>query len=178
MGCIDRWRQPALSCFLAVVTTLSNFVDGLLATHFGRFRKLERHMRYKNLLPVPRCHADPASRLVTRTELDKYKDRGSQALENALERENFPVFVGNIKDFDSARNKWLAHYNREWQNSGRRAFPPIGRSSGSRWSNGPDSEDENVVDDFEDELVVMAEVHAYFEVAHKVSNRPALLSTH
>ena len=81
----------------------------------------------------PRCDADPASRLVTRAELDKYKDRGSQALENALERENFPVFVGNIKDFDSVRKKWLAHYKHEWQNSGRRAFP-IGRSSKSKWS--------------------------------------------
>jgi hypothetical protein len=42
----------------------------------------------------------------------------------------------------------------------------------------PGPEGENVViDDFEDELVVMAEVHAYFEVAHKVSNRPAQLFT-
>jgi len=176
IGCIDRWRQPALSCFLTIVTTMSDFVDGLLATHFGRFRKLERHMRYKSLPPVPRCDTDPASRLVTRTELDKYKDRGSQALENALERENFPVFAGNIKDFDSARKKWLAHYKHECQNYGRRAFP-IGRSSNSECSD-PGSEDENVViDDFEDELVVMAEVHAYFEVAHKVNNRPAQLST-
>ena len=176
IGCIDRWRQPALSCFLTVVTTMSDFVDGLLATHFGRFRKLERHMRYKCLPPVPRCNTDPASRLVTRTELDKYKDRGSQALENALERENFPVFAGNIKDFDSARKKWLAHYKHECQNYGRRSFP-IGRSSNSECSD-PGSEDENVViDDFEDELVVMAEVHAYFEVAHKVNNRPAQLST-
>ena len=155
---------------------MSDFVDGLLATHFGRFRKLERHMRYKGLPPVPRCDTDPASRLVTRAELDKYKDRGSQTLEIALERENFPVFVGNIKDFDSARKKWLAHYKHEWQNSEGRALPS-GRSSNSRWSN-LGLEDENiVVDDFEDELVVMAEVHAYFEVAHKVSNRPAQLST-
>jgi len=149
IGCIDRWRQPAQSCFLTVVTTMSDFVDGLLATNFGRFRKLERHMR-----------------LVTRAELDKYKNRGSQALENALERENVPVFLGNIQDFDSARKKWLAHYKHECQNYGRRAFP-IGRSSNSECS-GPGSEDENtVIDDFEDELVVMAEVHAYFEVAHK-----------
>jgi hypothetical protein len=155
---------------------MSDFVDGLLATHFGRFRKLERHMRYKSLPPVPRCDTDPASRLVTRTELDKYKDRGSQALENALERENFPVFAGNIKDFDSARKKWLAHYKHECQNYGRRAFS-IGRSSNSECSD-PGSEDENaVIDDFEDELVVMAEVHAYFEVAHKVNNHPAQLST-
>jgi hypothetical protein len=176
MGCIDRWRQPALSCFLAVVTTLSDFVDGLLATHFGRFRKLERHMRYKSLPPVPRCDTDPASRLVTRAELDKYKDRGSQALENALEREKFPVFVGNIKDFDSARKKYLAHFKHQWQNSERGPFP-VARSPNSIWSN-PGSEDENVdIDDFEDELVVMAEVHAYFEVAYRVSNRPAQLST-
>jgi hypothetical protein len=149
---------------------MSDFVDGLLATHFGRFRKLERHMRYKSLPPVPRCDTDPASRLVTRAEIDKYQDRCSQALENALERENFPVFVGNNQDFDSARKKWLAHYKHEYE---RRAFP-IGRSSNSECSD-PGSEDE--IDDFEDELVVMAEVHAYFEVAHKVSNRPAQLST-
>jgi vacuolar protein sorting-associated protein 1 len=110
---------------------------------------------------------------VTRAELDKYKEGGSQALENALELENSPVFLGNIQDFDSARKKWLAHYKHECQ---RRAFP-IGRSSNSECSD-PGSEDENaVIDDFEDELVVMAEVHAYFEVAHKVSNRPAQLST-
>lgn len=110
---------------------------------------------------------------MTCAELDKYKEGGLQALENALKLENFPVFVGNDQDFDSARKKWLAHYKNE---CGRRAIP-IGRSSNSECSD-PGSEDETVViDDFEDELVVMAEVHAYFEVAHKVSNRPAQLST-
>lgn len=54
IGCVDRWRQPALSCFQTVVNTMSNFIDGLLATHFGRFRKLERHMRYKTLPPCPK----------------------------------------------------------------------------------------------------------------------------
>jgi len=113
---------------------------------------------------------------VTRAELDKYQDSCSQALEKTLERENFPVFLGNAKDFESARKQWLAHYKHECQNYGRRAFP-IGRSSNSECSD-PGSEDENVViDDFEDELVVMAEVHAYFEVAHKVSNRPVQLYT-
>jgi len=113
---------------------------------------------------------------VTRAEQDKYHDSCSQALENTLERENVPVFLGNTEDFGSARKKWLEHYKRECRNYGRRAFP-IGCSSNSECSDSG-SEDENaVIDGFEDELVVMAEVHAYFEVAHKVSNRPAQLST-
>src|SRR6266481_5178544 len=76
MEYIDRWTQPSLSCFHAVLDFLSAFVEGLLKTHFGGFKNLERHVGYETQINVASWDANTAAiRLVTRAELDRYKER-------------------------------------------------------------------------------------------------------
>jgi hypothetical protein len=190
---IDRWRQPSLTCFLGVFNSTSEFVERLLKEHFGRFKQLERYIRYENR-PTVRCHADVAVRLTTRAELDSHKERGSQALEKALEREQFPLFEGDTNDFNSARKEWLAIYKAQRYNDTRRTpqdrpYSPVPLSAQHTALNALsnigytgltfddlkqrlDSYRLEPADEFEDELVVMAEVQAYFKVAHKVSAHP------
>jgi vacuolar protein sorting-associated protein 1 len=184
--CIDRWRHPSLSCFLAVFTSMSDFVESLLKEHFGRFKQLERHIRYNYRYTVTRRDTNIAARISTRTELNNHKERGSQAIENALELEQFPLFEGDTGDFDSARNQWLAHYKDQRYTNTRRTFEERSQYNTahqkvlSALSNigytGLTIDDvmQRLVptDEFEDELIVMAEVSAYFQVAHKVSARP------
>lgn len=40
---------------------------------------------------------------MTCSELDTHKDRASQALNEALKLEKFPLFKGDLNDFDTAR---------------------------------------------------------------------------
>jgi hypothetical protein len=123
-------------------------------------------MSGENRLIVAISDINTATRLVTRVELNGYKERCVEALSKALELEQFPLFPGDVKDFDSARTKWLAHYRAQWHRYPRecRSMPmpsnpyTIEEEAWEETDNG-----------FDDELTVMAEVRAYFQVAHKVS---------
>jgi hypothetical protein len=107
-----------------------------------------------------------AARLVTREELGGYKEKCVQALSKALELEQFPFFPGHVNDFESARNKWLTHYRDRWPRQPRECRPKRNHYS---YSMEEEEAFEETDDGFDDELTVMAEVRAYFQVAHKVS---------
>jgi RNase adaptor protein for sRNA GlmZ degradation len=125
---------------------------------------------------------------VSQAELEKYKETSSQALEQALELEKFPFFAGDIRDFDSAREEWLAHYKNERRNHPRNEMVTAQHSLFAERAaldalaniGYPNLEFDDLKrlghiddDEFEDELIVMAEVRAYFDVAHKVSTSVA-----
>lgn len=46
---VERWHRPSLSCFDAVFSDLSDFIEKLTIKHFGQFKQLERHIRYEPL---------------------------------------------------------------------------------------------------------------------------------
>jgi hypothetical protein len=145
---IDRWHSPSLSCFRAVFSTLSDFTEALLKKHFGRFRQLESH----------------AGSLV-RTEIDTYKALTLKALDNALEREKTPLFTGGDDDYNSASDLWLHYYKFKR----RSPLPVADRSEAIVCSVSIEGlpADRRAGDEFEDELIVMADVRGYFQVAHK-----------
>ena len=125
---------------------------------------------------------------MSQAELEKYKETSSQALEQALELEKFPFFAGDIRDFDPAREEWLAHYKNERRNHPRNEMVTAQHSLFAERAaldalaniGYPNLEFDDLKrlghiddDEFEDELIVMAEVRAYFDVAHKVNTSVA-----
>jgi len=87
-------------------------------------------------------------------QIGKYKDQAILALDNVLRLEVMPIYTQNTELFKSERRRWLIMY--------RDAHPSLLRQTydGRSWV--------DMFDRYGDELVVIAEVRAYFEIAHKV----------
>jgi hypothetical protein len=150
---IERWHRPSLLCFDAVFSNLSDFVERLTDTHFGRFKQLERHIRQ-----------------LVRTEIENGKAHSLKSLEKSLERETMPLFAGGDTDYNIASARWLDFYKEK------RSQPPevsLQRALNALAAIGylgltiQDLSRLAPRDQFEDELVVMADVRGYFEVAYK-----------
>lgn len=125
--------------------------------------------------------------MIVRSQLEETKGQGIRALETALTVEQAPLYAADIAGFGTARLRWLEHYKHEKHSQiyddeevsiyGERrvnttaeqralaALANIGYSGLSIES----LTRLTINDEFEEELIVMADVRAYFDLAYKVS---------
>lgn len=122
------------------------------------------------------------------SEINSCKSRSLEGLDEALKRETMPLFAGGDEDYTNAYAKWLNHYKLQRRQPPSSTRQPSYSAGPSRYSSGELSPTERALqalaaigltyydlsklmprDEFEDELIVMAEVRGYFDVAHRVS---------
>jgi hypothetical protein len=128
------------------------------------------------------------SRQLVRTEIENSKAHSLKALEKSLEREKMPLFAGGDAEYNIASASWLGLYIEQ------RSRPLPTSSWPGPWlsTSAPEGSPHRIAlnalaaigypglaiqdllrlaprDQFKDELVVMADVRGYFEVAYKVS---------
>ncbi|TFK32040.1 P-loop containing nucleoside triphosphate hydrolase protein [Crucibulum laeve] len=152
------WRAPSLECFHDIFRFASDMLDELVCTHFGQFKLLENYVR--SLVHV---------------ELEQGKEEAVLMLNKMLELESEPLFTQNLHYLQASEEKWLSFYQ-----SVRRRSPSYLRNQPIiDWqpsythqpdTDGDDDEEEETVepkDEYYNELVVMANVRAYFQVGYK-----------
>ncbi|OBZ73062.1 Interferon-induced GTP-binding protein Mx2 [Grifola frondosa] len=166
---MDGWPAPAQKCFDDISSILSKTLSEFVATRFGRFKALEQHIER-----------------IVRGEMEKYGQRGTQSLAQVLERECEPYFTQNKHYLESTRSKWLTHYKlvrctpllyaktqlyESYEDL--RESSPVWRAlraladAGYHNLSAGDLVRLLPPDRFEDELIVMADVRSYFQVAYK-----------
>ncbi|KZT03107.1 uncharacterized protein LAESUDRAFT_705284 [Laetiporus sulphureus 93-53] len=148
---IEQWPAPAHSCFDDISSVLYEFVDEKIALHFGRFKALEQHIA-----------------ALIRTEAAERVKLALKAVRDVLEREKFPYMTQNGHYLESSRENWLAHY-RTFRN---RVYHVNYSSHGEAAESRCESPISIAIsstpgDNYEDEIIVMADVRAYFQVAYK-----------
>ncbi|KAG1834946.1 P-loop containing nucleoside triphosphate hydrolase protein [Suillus subluteus] len=151
------WVAPSERCLAGVNNVLDQVIDTLISTHFGRFKVLEEY--FGNLI---------------RIQVDICRTRAQDAVKTALELETAtPHYTQNTHYLQTLRERWLAHYKTVRSPGGTYPETPGAKAlralaeagyAGLRVSDlarllPPDS--------FEEELVVMADVRAYYHVAYK-----------
>ena len=107
------------------------------------------------------------SRSLVHLELDQCKENAQHAVESLLQLESQPLFTQNTHYLQSEEVKWLEHFKLIHFRG------PILYNIGHYPSLQPVSPEEAKYfrvswKEYEDELVVMAHVQAYFRVAYKV----------
>jgi hypothetical protein len=151
------WSTPAEECLASINDVLDQVIQQLINKHFGRFRVLQ----------------DLISDLI-RPDIEELKDNAQSAVKGTWALEINPILAQNRRDYDDIRDKWLNKYRRA-----RRYRAVVDVTS-------PESQAlmylaragyggltvEDLVrlaprDNFEDELIVMADVRAYFTIACK-----------
>ncbi|KAF8839207.1 hypothetical protein BDN67DRAFT_970437 [Paxillus ammoniavirescens] len=169
------WTAPAERCLTAINEVLDDVIQGLIETHFGRFKVLQ----------------ELVSDLIS-PDVDEAKSRARGAMKETLELEDRPNYTQNIHYLQSLREKWLSKYRLGRKNPNQYQLPnPVGASSTPQPSYHVSNAIANALsylsqagyqgltaddltrlrpqnpDAFEDELIVMADVRAYFHVAYK-----------
>jgi hypothetical protein len=105
------------------------------------------------------------ARSVTSSELDKCKVETIRILEKILALESVPLFTQNTDFLESEGQKWLSTYTRiRGQSSSYLVDPPPPVD----YYYHPPPVAEEPVKDFNNAMIVMANVRAYFQVAYKV----------
>ncbi|KAI8976327.1 P-loop containing nucleoside triphosphate hydrolase protein [Trametes punicea] len=165
-----HWPTAADRCFEIVVEDLRKRLLAEAEAQFGRFPPLEKHM--KPLLLA---------------FLDGHVSRSRELLKNAVERESAPYGTHNNPYFEKMRCRWLARYKavRAAHREGckRQAVPPPPpretvwereqralsalRALGITHLTANDLHYMMPLDEFEDVLIIMADVRSYFEVTYK-----------
>ncbi|KAH7883417.1 P-loop containing nucleoside triphosphate hydrolase protein, partial [Phlebopus sp. FC_14] len=171
-GFTGLWRAPAVRCLTAIGDVLEEVVENLIKLHFGRFVNLE------NL-----------TRRLVRADLDEFKGQAHDAVSETLQLELNPNFTQNTHYYQTLCEGWLNKYKLARQDMRVHEIdytPPRVRHVRV------DNESPDVValralaqlgygglsvNDlarllppdarFEQELIVMADVRAYFHVAYK-----------
>ncbi|KAJ6558304.1 P-loop containing nucleoside triphosphate hydrolase protein [Mycena capillaripes] len=133
----SQWRAPSVACFNSVVQASTNFLDGLMTTHFGQFTQLEKYIR--NL---------------TRAELEICKEQALETLEKVLALEKLPLFTQNTHQFQTETKAWLTRYATVRNSASN--YLIRGRMS-SMLAEG----------EYGDELTLMANVRAYWQIAYQ-----------
>lgn len=119
--------------------------------------------------------------------MDSFKARSLEDLEKALERETMPLFAAGDTDYTNACEQWLDYYKRQRRQPSQIISQPRYSRSGP-WISEESQRALDALaaigytglrvddlsrlapcDEFKDELIVMAEVRGYFDVAHRVS---------
>ncbi|KAF8833902.1 hypothetical protein BDN67DRAFT_1006232 [Paxillus ammoniavirescens] len=168
------WTAPAERCLTTINEVLDDVIQGLIETYFGRFKVLQQLV----------------SELIG-ADVEEYKSRTRCAMKETLELEDRPNYTQNTHYLLTLREKWLNKYRLGRRNPSQYQLPsePGGFDCASpqmqtyEVSNalhylaqagysGLTADDLNRLrpynpDDFEDELIVMADVRAYFHVAYK-----------
>ncbi|KAH9901115.1 P-loop containing nucleoside triphosphate hydrolase protein [Cubamyces lactineus] len=166
----ENWPSAARACFELIAKDLKGCILKELEKHFGRFPALEQHAR----------------QLIV-SLLEQHIQRSKDQLKRAAERESTPYGTQNVEYFETMRNRWLAQYKevRNARTSGAaRPSMPGNVYLNTRYEREQaalralaDLGITNLVGNdlyrlisgnfYEDELLVMADVRAYFDIAYK-----------
>ncbi|KAG1830240.1 P-loop containing nucleoside triphosphate hydrolase protein [Suillus variegatus] len=168
-GFIKLWAAPSERCLAGVNDVLDQVIDTLIGIHFGRFRVLEGYVG--NLI---------------RTQVDICKALAKEAVKKALDLETTPYYTQNTHYLQTLSEKWLAYYKvvRHRPKNDRvqlayahesvyRGEPPESKALRALAEAGyanlsiPDLARLLPPDSREKELIVMADVRAYYHVAYK-----------
>jgi hypothetical protein len=163
---IGLWVEPCKSCFNDACSNLSKLIDVLLVAHLAHFPKLQAYIRSVLASPsLTECNADCFRRTLVVDQFQTYKAASLDRLLATVKLEKDPLFTQNDHYFASKRSKWLMHLH--------------GYRSTKATRRPPDIDSERPIVDlaalYEPEVIVMAEVRAYFDVAYKV---PCVPSAH
>ncbi|KAH7908747.1 P-loop containing nucleoside triphosphate hydrolase protein [Hygrophoropsis aurantiaca] len=175
---LDLWMEPTTRCFDSINIVLSEVVDTLVKAHFGRFKALQEYMD-----------------ILVREMVDACKDQARVAVRKTLELEMLPYFTKNTHYLQSLQKKWYKRFLEARRNPEAYIASENSVHFQERVYSGYSREDRserpvdkalrflaqagygNLVekdlvrllppDQFQDELVVMADVRAYFNVSYK-----------
>lgn len=158
---VSLWKAPTVACFSGVCDNLSEILCAFLEEHFGRFKQLQSYMEYEVLSRSAFCSSHfIIIRLLTKKEVDECREAALKALLKTLELEKMPLFTQNTEFLGSEREKWLGRYQYKHRWPYPRSVSPESRAQSPPTPTPTSS--------FDEEMVVMAEVRAYFEVAYRV----------
>ncbi|KAI0327159.1 hypothetical protein GY45DRAFT_1309181 [Cubamyces sp. BRFM 1775] len=168
----EDWLSAARACFDLIARDLKECVLKELGEHFGRFPPLEQHARQMIV-----------------SLFEQHVQRSQDLLKNAAGRESIPYGTQNMHYFETMRNRWLAEYKAVRNSNGIvRPSLPGNVYAGTRYDIRTEREQAAlramadlgitglVANDlyrlvsgnfYEDELLVMADVRAYFDIAYK-----------
>ncbi|KAJ7595066.1 P-loop containing nucleoside triphosphate hydrolase protein [Mycena floridula] len=133
-----KWREPSISCFDEVFATSSDFIEDLASKHFRQFKRLETLIWS-----------------LTRNEIESCRTDALSILDKILTLESYPLFTQNHHYLENSRVKWKAKYT-EVRNQSiarenlLRSHPRL-----------------HLPEPFEEEIKLMSDVRAYFQVAYK-----------
>ncbi|KAI0665083.1 P-loop containing nucleoside triphosphate hydrolase protein [Cubamyces menziesii] len=176
---MEHWPSAARACFELLAKDLKGCVLKELEKHFGRFPALEQHARQLVL-----------------SLLEQHIQRSQDQLKRAVERESAPYGTQNVDYFETMRNRWLARYkevrNARTNGAARPSLPgavylhihhereqeALRRTREQEALRALENLGiTNLVGNdlyrlisgnfYEDELLVMADVRAYFDIAYK-----------
>ncbi|KAG1824557.1 P-loop containing nucleoside triphosphate hydrolase protein [Suillus subaureus] len=165
---IKLWVAPSERCLAGINDVLDQVIDTLISVHFGRFKVLEGYVG--NLI---------------RTQVDICKALAKEAVKTALDLETTPYYTQNTHYLQTLSEKWLAYYKIVRKRRTDRAQPAHpetlyyrGESPESKALRAlaeagytdisvPDLARLLPPDSREKELIVMADVRAYYHVAYK-----------
>ena len=141
-------------------------LNTLIHEHFSQFPNAESYIRFVVKLAASINPKYCISRSLVHAELDRCKENAQHSVESLLELESQPLFTQNTLYLQSEEAKWLQHFKFVHYRSPelhRVDCPPLRPVS-------PEEENRFIKSwkTYEDELVVMAHVQAYFHVAYKV----------
>ncbi|KAJ7102892.1 P-loop containing nucleoside triphosphate hydrolase protein [Mycena epipterygia] len=149
----SEWMSPSMSCFNFVVEASSNFLDRLMSDHFGQFTQLEDYIRS-----------------LTQAELEICKDQAMETLKKILALETLPLYTQNTHHFLSERITWLTRYSAvrnvayKYHHSAARVSHNFTASLNTVQLSFDVGEEG---DQFFNELTLMANVRAYWQVAYQ-----------
>ncbi|KAG2044020.1 P-loop containing nucleoside triphosphate hydrolase protein [Suillus americanus] len=169
---VKLWVAPSERCLADINDVLDQVINTLISVHFGRFKVLEGYVG--NLI---------------RTQVDVCKALAKEAVKTALDLETTPYYTQNTHYLQSLSEKWLAFYKIVRKRKLDRAqigyecvqaIPPYHRGespeskalralaeAGYTGLSIPDLARLIPPDSCEKELIVMADVRAYYHVAYK-----------
>ncbi|KZT20530.1 hypothetical protein NEOLEDRAFT_1122565 [Neolentinus lepideus HHB14362 ss-1] len=166
------WAKPTNACMDGIWEILSETVTELLKSHFGQFKGLEARIgQYAFEI------------------LEEAKTSAVATVNACLNSEAGRFYTENIHYYSATRSKWLYHYHvlkryPDWYTGGGAGVPFSTKSEhiasateqralqalrelGYGQLEREDLKRLHPPDAFEDELIVMADVRAYFQVAYK-----------
>ncbi|KAG1772028.1 P-loop containing nucleoside triphosphate hydrolase protein [Suillus occidentalis] len=171
---VKLWVAPSERCLASINDVLDEVINALISTHFGRFKVLEGHVG--NLI---------------RTQVDISKEFAKKAVKTALDLETTPYYTQNTHYLQTLSEKWLAYYKVvrfKHKNSQPIEAPvkisapysayhqsetPVSIALRALANAGyvhisiPDLARLLPPEPYEKELIVMADVRAYYHVAYK-----------
>ncbi|KAI5900443.1 uncharacterized protein SCHCODRAFT_02607907 [Schizophyllum commune H4-8] len=153
-----HWREPALKCAADVVEATNAKLEALINAYFGQFDALEDHVRS-----------------IVDAQLTESSEHMEASLSKALKLETgLPLFTQNTHYLETEESKWLQQYASARFHSDRyRTYQPqpgyteILSSSRSVIEIGRRTPSPVRRTRTDEELDVMAKVHAYVQVAYK-----------
>ncbi|KAJ6510740.1 P-loop containing nucleoside triphosphate hydrolase protein [Mycena sanguinolenta] len=140
-----EWRSASIACFSAVVKACEKFLEELTTTHFRQFTQLEIYIR-----------------TLIHAELETCKDQALETLEKMLALEKIPLFTQNTHQFQTETKAWFARYNtvrHHWPSYRLGILPPnVPLTVYALMSQN---------EPYAEELVLMANVRAYWQIAYQ-----------